>query len=133
MVTTNRDDVAEQVKILRNQGMRRRYHHDELGWNARMDGFQGAVLTIKLKYIGAWNETRCELAARYGRLFARAKLAENGPVSGEWVGWCCRINRRDCPKAFIRNATTRPGKLFWTAVAWNRPRRRRERSCAPGR
>ena len=52
MVTTNRDDVAERVKMLRNQGMRRRYHHDELGWNARMDGFQGAVLSVKLKYVG---------------------------------------------------------------------------------
>ncbi|MEI9967345.1 MAG: DegT/DnrJ/EryC1/StrS family aminotransferase [Terracidiphilus sp.] len=61
MVTTNRDDVAERVKVLRNQGMRRRYHHDELGWNARMDGFQGAVLSVKLKYIGAWNDERCEL------------------------------------------------------------------------
>jgi dTDP-4-amino-4,6-dideoxygalactose transaminase len=67
LVTTNRDDVAERVKMLRNQGMRRRYHHDELGWNARMDGFQGAVLTVKLKHIGAWNETRRELAARDGR------------------------------------------------------------------
>jgi dTDP-4-amino-4,6-dideoxygalactose transaminase len=79
MVTTNRDDIAEQVKILRNQGMRRRYHHDELGWNARMDGFQGAVLSVKLKHIVRWNDTRCELAARYGRGFSRAGLAENGP------------------------------------------------------
>src|SRR5579863_7080926 len=79
MVTTNRDDVAERVKMLRNQGMRRRYRHDELGWNARMDGFQGAVLSVKLKHIDAWNETRCELAARYGRMFSRAGLAEDGP------------------------------------------------------
>jgi len=76
MVTTNRDDVAERVKMLRNQGMRRRYHHDALGWNARMDGFQGAVLTVKLKYIGAWNEKRRTLAARYDALFAKAALKE---------------------------------------------------------
>ena len=86
MVTTNRDDVAERVKMLRNQGMRRRYHHDELGWNARMDGFQGAVLTIKLKHIGAWNETRCELAARYGRMFHQGWACREWAVSGEWVG-----------------------------------------------
>ncbi len=115
MVTTNRDDVAEQVKILRNQGMRRRYHHDELGWNARMDGFQGAVLTIKLKYIGAWNETRCELAARYGRLFARAGLAENGPYPANglvlphqspgskhvWHQYVIRVARRDALREFL--------------------------------
>jgi dTDP-4-amino-4,6-dideoxygalactose transaminase len=115
MVTTNRDDVAEQVKILRNQGMRRRYHHDELGWNARMDGFQGAVLSVKLKYIGAWNETRHELAARYGRLFSRAGLAENGPYPANglvlphetpgtthvWHQYVIRVARRDALREFL--------------------------------
>jgi dTDP-4-amino-4,6-dideoxygalactose transaminase len=115
MVTTNRDDVAERVKMLRNQGMRRRYHHDELGWNARMDGFQGAVLTVKLKYIGAWNETRRELAARYGRLFARAGLAENGPYPANglvlpheapgtkhvWHQYVIRVARRDALREFL--------------------------------
>jgi dTDP-4-amino-4,6-dideoxygalactose transaminase len=115
MVTTNRDEVAERVKMLRNQGMRRRYHHDELGWNARMDGFQGAVLTVKLKYIGAWNETRRELAARYGRLFARAGLAENGPYPANglvlpheapgtkhvWHQYVIRVVRRDAMREFL--------------------------------
>ena len=115
MVTTNRDDVAEQVKVLRNQGMRRRYHHDELGWNARMDGFQGAVLSVKLKYIGAWNEERCELAARYGRMFSRAGLAEDGPypaigvvtpheVAGAkhaWHQYVIRVARRDELREFL--------------------------------
>ncbi len=115
MVTTNRDDVAERVKMLRNQGMRRRYHHDELGWNARMDGFQGAVLTVKLKHIGAWNETRCELAARYGRLFSRAGLAENGPYPAKglvlpheapgakhvWHQYVIRVARRDALREFL--------------------------------
>ncbi len=115
MVTTNRDDVAERVKMLRNQGMRRRYHHDELGWNARMDGFQGAVLNVKLKYVDAWNETRRELAARYGRMFARAGLAENGPypVNGlvlphegpgakhVWHQYVIRVARRDALREFL--------------------------------
>jgi dTDP-4-amino-4,6-dideoxygalactose transaminase len=115
IVTTNRDDVAERVKMLRNQGMRRRYHHDELGWNARMDGFQGAVLSVKLKYIGAWNEKRCELAARYGRMFARAGLAENGPYPAiglvlphetpgakhAWHQYVIRVARRDELREFL--------------------------------
>jgi dTDP-4-amino-4,6-dideoxygalactose transaminase len=115
MVTTNRDDVAERVKMLRNQGMRRRYHHDELGWNARMDGFQGAVLTVKLKYVGAWNETRRELAARYGRLFLRAGLAEDGPYPAHglvlphqapgakhvWHQYVIRVARRDALREFL--------------------------------
>jgi len=115
MVTTNRDDVAERVNMLRNQGMRRRYHHDELGWNARMDGFQGAVLTVKLKYISVWNETRCELAARYGRFFSRAGLAENGPYPANglvlphqapgtkhvWHQYVIRVARRDALREFL--------------------------------
>jgi len=115
MVTTNRDNIAERVKMLRNQGMRRRYHHDELGWNARMDGFQGAVLSVKLKYIDAWNETRRELAARYGRLFLRAGLAENGPYPANglvlpheapgakhvWHQYVIRVARRDALREFL--------------------------------
>ena len=115
LVTTNRDDVAERVKVLRNQGMRRRYHHDELGWNARMDGFQGAVLSVKLKYIGAWNEKRCELAARYSRMFARVGLAENGPYPDRgvvrpheaqgtkhaWHQYVIRVRRRDELREFL--------------------------------
>ncbi|MGA2752569.1 MAG: DegT/DnrJ/EryC1/StrS family aminotransferase [Terracidiphilus sp.] len=115
MVTTNRDDVAERVKMLRNQGMRRRYHHDALGWNARMDGFQGAVLTVKLKYIGAWNEKRRTLAARYDALFAKAALKESGqyPERGVvtpreapgakhgWHQYVIRVVRRDALREFL--------------------------------
>jgi dTDP-4-amino-4,6-dideoxygalactose transaminase len=115
MVTTNRDDVADRVKMLRNQGMRRRYHHDELGWNARMDGFQGVVLTVKLKYIGAWNEKRRTLATRYGALFAKAGLAESGPYPAHgvvtprespgakhvWHQYVLRVVRRDALREFL--------------------------------
>jgi dTDP-4-amino-4,6-dideoxygalactose transaminase len=115
MVTTNRDDVAERVKMLRNQGMRCRYHHDELGWNARMDGFQGAVLSVKLKYIGAWNEKRRALAARYEALFAKAGLSESGPYPARgvvtprespgakhvWHQYVIRVVRRDALREFL--------------------------------
>jgi len=45
MATTNSDEIAERARMLRQHGMRRRYYHDEIGWNTRMDGFQGAILT----------------------------------------------------------------------------------------
>ena len=79
MVTTNSGEIAERVQTLRQHGMRRRYFHDEMGWNARMDGFQGAVLKVKLKYVGAWTEARRTLAARYDALFRKAGLAERRP------------------------------------------------------
>ncbi len=115
MVTTNSDALAERVKMLRQHGMRRRYYHDELGWNTRMDGFQGAVLQVKLKYIGTWNEARRAVAARYHALFAKAGLAEAGPypVRGVvlprelpgarhvWHQYVIRAPRRDALREFL--------------------------------
>jgi dTDP-4-amino-4,6-dideoxygalactose transaminase len=77
MVSTNDAAIAERLQMLRQHGMRRRYHHDEVGWNARMDGFQGAVLQVKLKYIAQWNEQRRAAAERYHALFAAAGVAED--------------------------------------------------------
>jgi dTDP-4-amino-4,6-dideoxygalactose transaminase len=71
--------------------MRRRYYHDELGWNARMDGFQGAVLAVKLKYIGGWNEARRAVAARYHALFAKSGLSEAGPYPAHGVTLPCEL------------------------------------------
>jgi dTDP-4-amino-4,6-dideoxygalactose transaminase len=79
MVTTNSDEVAERARMLRQHGMRRRYFHDEIGWNTRMDGFQGAILSVKLKYIDGWNQARRTVAERYHSLFAASGLVEAGP------------------------------------------------------
>jgi dTDP-4-amino-4,6-dideoxygalactose transaminase len=78
LVTTNRPELAERARMLRQHGMRERYHHDEVGWNARMDGFQGAVLSVNLRYIPERNRLRREAALRYTQLFADAGLAESG-------------------------------------------------------
>ena len=115
MVTTSSDEIAERVKMLRQHGMRRRYFHDELGWNARMDGFQGAVLKVKLKYVDAWNEARRAAASRYEALFRKAGLAENGiyPERGvvlprevarakhAWHQYVIRVTRRDALREFL--------------------------------
>jgi dTDP-4-amino-4,6-dideoxygalactose transaminase len=115
MVTTNSDEVAGRVKMLRQHGMRRRYYHDELGWNTRMDGFQGAVLAVKLKYIEGWNQARRTAAARYHVLFAKAGLSEAGPypVHGVilprelpgsrhvWHQYVIRARRRDALREFL--------------------------------
>jgi dTDP-4-amino-4,6-dideoxygalactose transaminase len=115
MVTTNSDDLAERVKMLRQHGMRRRYYHDELGWNTRLDGFQGAILSVKLKYIDGWNEARRTVASRYDALFAAAGLVEAGPypakgvvlpreVAGSrhaWHQYVIRTPRRDQLREFL--------------------------------
>jgi dTDP-4-amino-4,6-dideoxygalactose transaminase len=115
MVTTNSDQVAERLRMLRQHGMRRRYYHDEVGWNARMDGFQGAILGVKLKYIAEWNLARRAVAERYDALFRAAGLAEEGPypthgvvlpreVEGSrhvWHQYVIRSSRRDALREFL--------------------------------
>jgi dTDP-4-amino-4,6-dideoxygalactose transaminase len=115
MVTTNSPELAERVKMLRQHGMRRRYYHDELGWNTRMDGFQGAVLGVKLRYIEGWNQLRRTVARRYHALFHAAGLAEAGayPVHGVvlphevagsrhvWHQYVIRTRRRDALRDFL--------------------------------
>ena len=85
MITTNDDEIAERARMLRQHGMRRRYHHDEIGWNARLDGFQGAILEIKLKYIAGWNDDRRSIARRYDELFRKACLADPGPYPAKGI------------------------------------------------
>ena len=79
MVTTRDKNIAERARMLRGHGMRRRYYHDEVGWNSRLDTLQAAVLLVKLRYIDGWNARRRALAATYGRLFAGAGIVEPGP------------------------------------------------------
>ncbi|HYE25291.1 MAG TPA: DegT/DnrJ/EryC1/StrS family aminotransferase, partial [Clostridia bacterium] len=57
-VTTSDAEVAARMRRLRNHGSGKRYYHDEVGWNARMDGIQGAVLRVKMRHIERWNERR---------------------------------------------------------------------------
>jgi dTDP-4-amino-4,6-dideoxygalactose transaminase len=62
--------------------MRRRYFHDEVGWNSRIDAIQAAVLEVKLRYLPQWNEQRRHLARRYDELFKAAGLQASSTTEG---------------------------------------------------
>jgi len=64
-VTTNNAGMAEKMKMIRDHGQSKKYYHGVIGWNGRMDGFQGAVLSVKLKYLEKWNGARRSNADRY--------------------------------------------------------------------
>lgn len=64
-VTTNRDDLAERVRVLRNYGSREKYVNEVRGVNSRLDPIQAAVLRVKLRHIDEWNDRRRAIAARY--------------------------------------------------------------------
>jgi dTDP-4-amino-4,6-dideoxygalactose transaminase len=74
LVSTNSAEAAERVRLLRNHGSRRRYYHEEIGWNSRLDSIQAAVLSVKLKYIDQWNAKRSERASAYELLLKSAGL-----------------------------------------------------------
>lgn len=69
-VVTNDGDLRQRLQMLRDHGQSAKYHHTIIGWNARMDGYQGAVLAVKLRHLPRWNEARRESARLYARFLA---------------------------------------------------------------
>jgi dTDP-4-amino-4,6-dideoxygalactose transaminase len=85
-LTTNDDEVASVARSLRSHGESTRYLHKYVGYNYRMDGFQGAVLYVKMKYLDQWTAKREACAALYTRLLqdTNARLPED-PAGAECV------------------------------------------------
>jgi dTDP-4-amino-4,6-dideoxygalactose transaminase len=75
IVVTDNKDIADGVRLLANHGRRTGTDHAVVGYNARLDGIQGAVLGVKLPRLSAWNEKRREAAARYDELLAGLDVA----------------------------------------------------------
>jgi dTDP-4-amino-4,6-dideoxygalactose transaminase len=64
-VTTDDPELADRVRVLRNYGSRKKYENEAKGFNCRLDPLQAAVLSVKLKYLDAWNERRRSIAQTY--------------------------------------------------------------------
>ena len=73
-LTTDDDQVAKFARAARSHGQTARYEHEFVGYNYRMQGFQGAVLRIKLRHLYAWTARRQEIAREYRRLLAGVRL-----------------------------------------------------------
>lgn len=115
LVTTREEEVGGRIRMLREHGMRRRYHHEIVGWNSRLDTLQAAVLLVKLDFLDEWNADRRALAARYTTLLEQAGLSEPGPYPERGVvlprvhplathifhQFVIRVRRRDELKAFL--------------------------------
>jgi len=69
-IVTNNPDLAESMRIFRDHGQAKKYYHGVIGWNARMDGIQGAILSVKLRHLDRWTEARRENASLYNRFLA---------------------------------------------------------------
>ncbi len=75
-MTTNDDALAEKLFALRVHGSKERYYHKWVGLNSRLDGFQGAVLRVKLPHLDSWSDKRKANADYYRQLFTDAGLTE---------------------------------------------------------
>ncbi len=73
-LVTNNADYAKRARSLREHGSTQRYYHDEVGYNYRMEGIQGAVLGVKLKHLDEWTRERRRVARRYHELLAGTPL-----------------------------------------------------------
>ena len=76
IVTTNSDEFYDKLCILRTHGSRPKYYHKLIGGNFRLDAFQAAVVSIKLKYLDQWTKARQENAQKYRALFSHAGLED---------------------------------------------------------
>ncbi len=83
MVVTSDAEYARTLRMLRDWGAEKKYHHVMKGYNFRLDGMQGAVLRVKLRHLEAWTEARRRVAGRYDALLAGAGVAT--PVAMPWA------------------------------------------------
>lgn len=96
MVLTNDDQVADTLRAIRAHGMRKRYYHDELGRNSRLDEIQAAVLLAKLPFLASWNGQRAHVANWYNEALKSCPNLILPTVSPEnthvWHQYTIRVN-----------------------------------------
>ena len=97
-VTTSNPEYTRTIRMLRDWGQYRKYHHVLRGYNFRMEGFQGAVLGVKLRHLEEWTETRRDLVRQYNELLAGCNVTT--PAEMSWAKhvyhvYTVRSNDRD--------------------------------------
>lgn len=106
-VVTDRDDLAERIRMLRDWGQAERYRHVLPGYNYRMDAIQGAVLAVKLRYLERWTEARRDAAAAYQALLADLPVGRPAACdrsSHVWHVYALRVRERDPLRAQLAEA-----------------------------
>lgn len=106
MVTTGNPEFLRTLRMLRDWGAEAKYQHVLKGFNYRMEGFQGAVLRVKLRHLPAWTEARRARAAQYGKLLAGSGVEP--PVEMPYARhvyhvYAVRAQRRDALKDALHN------------------------------
>ncbi len=111
-VVTDDPVLAARFRALRDHAQSQRYHHEEVGFNYRMDALQGAVLGVKLRHLPRWNEARRALAARYAKLLADLPLKLPAQAEGREHAWHLYVvfhPERDRIRLELESAGIKPG------------------------
>jgi dTDP-4-amino-4,6-dideoxygalactose transaminase len=107
-VTTDDDALADRLRQLRNYGSERKYQHNTLGVNSRLDEMQAAFLRVKLRYLDDWNQRRIHLAACYQEMLADvlgiAMQSTPAGIESVWHLFVIRHDRRDDLNAHLASA-----------------------------
>lgn len=78
LLTTNNSHIADTLRMLRAHGAKKKYYHDRVGINSRLDSLQAAILRVKFRYLDQWSQARRKNAQRYRELFRDAGLVSSG-------------------------------------------------------
>jgi dTDP-4-amino-4,6-dideoxygalactose transaminase len=84
IVTTGDEEMARNIRMIRDHGQAKKYYHDIEGYNGRLDSIQAGILSVKLKYLPSWNQSRCEHARKYNELFAATETNIITPHEPSW-------------------------------------------------
>ena len=106
-ITTNDEQVARTVQMLRDHGQRRKYYHGLEGYNGRLDAIQAAFLRVKLRHLATWNEQRRASAMRYNSLLGASTVVqtpyEHASSSAVYHLYVVRTENRDALGEYLKN------------------------------
>jgi dTDP-4-amino-4,6-dideoxygalactose transaminase len=107
--TTNDEAMAQRMRMIRDHGQAKKYFHDLEGYNGRLDSIQAGWLSVKLRHLAKWNESRRELAHRYHELFSEAKESVVIPHEAFWTKgvyhlYVVRVQDREALQAHLGEA-----------------------------
>ncbi len=105
LITTNDEKIAEHLRVLRNHGSWKQYHHSELGFNSRLDELQAVVLRAKLKRIDQYNDGRRRVGHRYSKALAEMGITpphEDGIGKHVYHQYALLTDNRDAIMAALR-------------------------------
>src|SRR5882724_183110 len=108
-VTTNDEAMAARMKMVRDHGQAKKYYHDIEGYNGRLDSIQAGWLSVKLRHLAKWNESRRSHAHAYHELLAEAKDTLVIPVEAAWTKgvyhlYVVRLQEREALQAALAEA-----------------------------